>query len=296
VTVLVAGATGSLGLEVCRRLRGTGWPVRALVRRSARPDRLEALRALGAELAEGDLKWPESLDAAFQGAGAVVSTATATLFEHLQEGDSIRTVDLDGNCGLVDVARVSGVRRFVFISSTSRDSSPATRSKREVENHLRASGVTYTVLRPTHYMEIWLTPLLGFEVAARRARIFGAGDGPVSWISRDDVAKFICLALDNPSAANATIDLGGPEALSQLEVVSVVQDVVGEPFELEFVSAERLRAERAGASDPLLASYAAFCLACADGDVVSMDETLRRFPVTLTSVRKYAERAFSRLE
>lgn len=290
---MVAGATGSLGLEVCRRLRVTGWPVRALVRRTSRPDRLEALRALGAELVEGDLKWPVSLDAAVQGAGAVVSTATATLFEHHQEGDSIRTVDLEGNCGLVDAASVSGVRRFVFVSSTSRDSSPATRSKREVEEHLKASGVTYTVLRPTHYMEIWLTPLLGFDAAARRARIFGAGDGPVSWISRDDVARFICLALDDPWAANATIDLGGPEALSQLEVVRVFEEVVGEPFELESVSAERLHAERARASDPLLASYAAFCLACADGDVVSMDETLRRFPVTLTSVRGYAERAIS---
>lgn len=295
MTVLVAGATGSLGLEVCRRLRGTGWAVRALVRTTARPDRLEVLRALGAELVEGDLKWPVSLDAACRGADVVVSTASATLFEHHQEGDSIRTVDLEGNRALVDAARDSGVRRFVFISSTSTDDSPATRAKREVEDHLRASGVPYTVLRPTHYMEIWLTPLLGFEPAAGRARIFGAGDRPVSWISWDDVAEFIRLVLDDPAAENATIDLGGPEALSQLEVVWAFEEATGQSFELEFVSAHELRAERAAATDPLLASYAAFCLACAEGDAVPMEDTLRRFPVTLTSVREYAERALSRL-
>lgn len=295
MTVLVVGATGSLGLEVCLRLRDAGWPVRALVRTTARSDRLEALRGLGAELVEGDLKRPVSLDAALRGADGVVSTASATLFEHHQAGDSIQTVDLEGNRALVDAARISGVHRFVFISSTSKDDSPATQSKREVENQLRASGVTYTILRPTHYMEVWLTPLLGFDPAARRARIFGTGDRPVSWISQGDVAEFIRLVLDAPAAKNATIELGGPEALSQLEVVRAFEEVAGQPFELEFVSADELRAERAAATDSLLASYPAFCLACAHGDAVPMHETLRRFPVTLMSVREYAEQALSRL-
>jgi uncharacterized protein YbjT (DUF2867 family) len=293
VTVLVAGATGSLGVEICRRLCGTGTAVRALVRPTARPDRLEALRARGAELVEGDLKQPASLELACRRVNAVVSTASATLFEHYQEGDSIQTVDLEGNRALVDAARRAGARRFLFVSSTSTDDSPATRAKRDVENHLEASGIPFTVLRATRYMEVWLTPLLGFDPAAGRARIFGAGDQPVSWISRDDVAEFIRLVLDDPSGENATIDLGGPEALSPLEVVRVFEEVTGKPFELEFVSTDELRAEQAAATDPLLASYVAFCLACADGDAVPMGETLRRFPVRLTSVREYAERGLS---
>jgi len=290
VTVLVAGATGSLGLEVCRRLRSAGWAVRALVRTTARPERLEALSVSGAELVEGDVKRPASLVAACAGADAVVSTVSATLFEHHQAGDSIRTVDLEGNRALAEAARSAGARRFVFVSSTSKDDSPATRAKRAVERHLRAAGVPYTVLRPTRYMEVWLTPLLGFDPGAGRARIFGAGDRSVSWISRADVAEFIRLVLDDPTAENATFDLGGPEPLSQLEVVRVFEGVAKTPFELEFVSADELRAEEAAATDSLLASYAAFCLACCDGDAVLMDETLRRFPVSLTSVQEYAER------
>lgn len=260
------------------------------MRPTARPERLEALSASGVELVEGEVKRPASLVAACVGAEAVVSTVSATFFEHHQPGDSIETVDLEGNRALVDAARSAGARRIVFVSSTSKDDSPATRAKRDVERHLRTTGAHYTVLRPTRYMEVWLTPLLGFDPAAGRARIFGTGDRPVSWISRDDVAEFVPLVLDDSSAENATIDLGGPEPLSQLEVVRVYEEVAGKPFELEFVSADELRREQAAATDSLLASYAAFCLACGDGDAVPMKETLRRFPVSLTSVQEYADR------
>jgi uncharacterized protein YbjT (DUF2867 family) len=293
MTVLVAGATGRLGLEVCRELRRAGSDVRALVRATAAAERLEALRALGVELVEADLKRPPSLRAASRGADAVVSTASATLFEHHQEDDSIRTVDLEGNRALVEAARRAGAGRFVFVSSTSADDSPATRAKRDVEHHLQVTGVPFTVLRPTRFMEVWLTPVLGFDPEAGRARIFGSGELAISWISRDDVARFVRLVLDDPTAENTTVDLGGPQALSQLEVVRVFEEVAGRPFELEFVSINELRDAQAAATDPLLASYAAFCLACAEGDAVPMEETLRRFPVRLTSVREYAERALA---
>ena len=85
--VLVAGATGLVGMEVCRQLVGKGERVRALVRETSAPEKLDALRAAGVELFQGDLKDPESLRGACRGVEAVISTASSTLSR--QPGDSI---------------------------------------------------------------------------------------------------------------------------------------------------------------------------------------------------------------
>lgn len=61
---LIAGATGMVGSEICRLLKAQGKPVRALVRKSSAPEKVAALRALGAEIVVGDLKDPASLAAA----------------------------------------------------------------------------------------------------------------------------------------------------------------------------------------------------------------------------------------
>lgn len=111
---LVVGATGLLGIEICRRLVDAGKPVRALVRPTSNPARLEELRGLGVSLVEGDLKDPSSLEAACRGMKAVLSTASSTLSR--QPGDSIRSVDRDGQLSLVDAAESAGVKQFVFIS------------------------------------------------------------------------------------------------------------------------------------------------------------------------------------
>jgi NADH dehydrogenase len=65
--ILVVGATGMLGSEICRLLAEDGRPVRALVRETSNPDRIAALSSLGAELVHGDLKDRRSLDAACRG-------------------------------------------------------------------------------------------------------------------------------------------------------------------------------------------------------------------------------------
>jgi uncharacterized protein YbjT (DUF2867 family) len=54
--ILVAGSTGSLGLEICRRLRAQGAAVRALARPTSAPDKIDRLLSLGADVVRGDLK------------------------------------------------------------------------------------------------------------------------------------------------------------------------------------------------------------------------------------------------
>src|SRR5579872_5905380 len=152
--ILVVGATGLLGSEICARLRRQGAAVRGLVRRTANPDRVGGLQQAGVELAWGDVKDPPSLQAACRGSDAVISTASSTLSR--QAGDSIETVDRRGQLALIAAAREAGVGHFTLVSIPRRRarSSPLTRAKEEAEHALIESGVPYTILAANFFMEI----------------------------------------------------------------------------------------------------------------------------------------------
>lgn len=291
---LVVGATGILGGEICRRLQAEGKPVRAMVRPTSDPSKVEALRALGAELVHGDLKDRRSLDAACQGATAVISTATCTVSQ--QPGDTIQSVDLDGHLSLFDAARAAGVPRFIYISYAQRPDDlpcPLTDAMRAVEQHLMRSGLTYTIVRPTVMMETWLAPILGFDIRNAKAQIYGAGEGKISWVATGDVAQFVVACLDHPAADNAIVEVGGPEALSPLEVIQLCETIGGRRFEVQHVPEDALRAQYASVTDPLQQSFAAMGLLVARGTQADMRETLQTFPIQLTSVADYARRVLS---
>jgi len=287
--ILVVGATGLLGGEICRLLMQRGTPVRALVRGTSNPDRVARLESIGAEQVRGDLKNRTSLDAACRGASAVISTASSTLSR--QEGDSIESVDRQGQLSLVDAAAAAGVERFILISFPPVETEfPLQSAKRAVEERLRNSGMTYTILQPTFFAEVWLSPALGFDPPNRKAQIYGGGQNKISWISIQDVAQFAVAALDNPQAKNAVIELGGPEPLSPLEVVRLAEQVTRKRFDVEHVPEEALRAQYRSATDPLQQSFAALMLFYARGKAIDMKGALRAFPGQhLTSLREYFE-------
>ncbi len=286
--LLVVGATGLLGGEICRLLAERAKPTRALVRTRSDPAKVERLRGLGVELIVGDLKEPATLGPACDGIDAVVSTATSTTSR--QEGDTIESVDRDGQLNLVEAARKAGVARFVYISFPEFGVElPLQTAKREVEQRIRESGLEYTILRPTNFMEVWLSPRLGFDPANGQAQIFGSGEREVSWISFRDVAAFAVEALVNPAARDAVIDLGGPEPLSPLEVVRIFEEETGRSCSVTHVPEEALEAQRASATDSLERSFAGLMLGTArEGQAIDMAPVLEDFPLELTSVRDYA--------
>ena len=287
--ILVVGATGLLGGEICRLVTQRGKPVRALVRGTSNPDRVAHLKSVGAEQVRGDLKDRPSLDAACRGASAVISTASSTVSR--QEGDSIESVDRQGQLSLIAAAAAAGVKQFIMISFPSVETDcPLQSAKRAVEERLQLSGMTYTILRPTFFTEVWLSPALGFDAPNATAQIYGGGQNKISWISFQDVAQFAVSALDNPRAKNAVVELGGPEALSPLEVVRLAEQVTRKRFAVQHVPEEALRAQFAAATDPLQQSFAALMLYYARGDVINMKATLRALPGQhLRSVRAYFE-------
>jgi uncharacterized protein YbjT (DUF2867 family) len=287
--ILVAGATGLVGREVCRLLLEKKKPVRAMVRKSSNADVVGDLKKRGAEIVRADLKDRASIHAACRGVDTVISTATSTLSR--QEGDSIDTVDRQGQINLVDAAKAAGAKRFVLISFNHHKAPVAcalTEAKSAAEQQLMKSGMDYTILRPTPFMEIWLSPNLGFDAAGGKATIYGTGENPISWISLFDVAAFAVAALDRPSAKNQIIEIGGPEAVSPNEVVRIFEKTSGRKFEVQHVPEEALRAQCSATTDPLQQSFAALMLYYAKGDRVDTSKTMKDFSVQAKSVRDYA--------
>ena len=287
---LVVGATGTLGGEICSRLAQAGKPVRGLVRTSSDPAKIEALRNQGVEIATGDLTDPASLDAACRGVITVYSTATA--IQSRQEGNTLERVDREGQANLVEAARKAGVGRFVFISfrGTNDFDFPLQAAKRATAGLLRESGIPWTVIEASVFMEIWLGPHLGFDAANGKARVFCSGEEKISWVSYRDVAALAIAAAESPEGANRTIEVGGPEALTHHEVIRIFEERSGRKFEVEHVPEEALEAMKANATNPVEETFAGLMLFVGRGDEIDMQPTLKRYPRRLTSVREYADR------
>ncbi|HSP15621.1 MAG TPA: SDR family oxidoreductase [Thermoanaerobaculia bacterium] len=287
---LVVGGTGWLGSEICRRLRAKGEAVRALVRKTSDPAKVEGLKSLGCEIVTGDLQDKASLDRACRGIDTVISTATAIASR--QSHDSLDKTDRDGQINLIEASRANRVKRFVLVSFSGNleGQSSLHRAKRTVEETLRQSGLAYTILRPSCFMEIWLSPMMGFDLRNRKAQIFGTGDAPVSYISISDVAEFAVLAAKSDRAVNQTIELGGPEAIAPNDVVKMFEQETGAQFEVTRVPKEALAQQFASATDEIQKTFAALTLGIAGGDKIDMKKTLAVFPVKLTSVRDFTRR------
>jgi len=284
--VLVVGATGLVGGAICQKLAARGEKVRALVRATSSKEKIAALRSSGVELCTGDLKDADSIAAACRGADAVISTASSTLSR--QPGDSIESVDAGGQLNLVQAAQAANVSRFLLVSFRRPPgfSFPLADAKERVESAIKS--LNFTIIQASWFMEVWLSPALGFDYANASARIYGSGTNPISWVSFLDVAEMCALGLRHRAAERKTIEFGGPEPLSPLDVVARFEKIVGKPFQLEHVPESALVAQFEGATDSLQKSFAALMLGYSRGDAMNMAPVVDTFGVKLTSVNDYA--------
>ena len=287
--ILVVGSTGLVGGEVCRQLRAAGRPVRALVRPTSDPEKVAALAAIGVEVVEGDVRDPASLTAACRGVDTVITTVSAMPFSYIAGVNDIETTDRQGMRALIDAATAAGVRKFVYtsFSGTIDRSFPLRDAKRQVERWLVDSSLDWTILRPSYFMDVWLTPAVGFDPANGRATIYGGGTEPVSWIAVRDVAAFAVAAVDAQQASRATLEIGG-DPLTPMEVVGTFETTFHRRIELSFVPTDALESQEAGAADPMQRSFVALMRCLADGDAIEMGRARDLIGRPLVTVDAYA--------
>jgi NADH dehydrogenase len=250
--ILLCGGTGDLGGRIAQRLHDSGLSYRALVRPGTNPDKL---KALGAQVVQGDLTEPASLLAAMDGIETVITTANAISRMLAGHKDvSIEAVDGRGNLNLIEAAERSGVQRFVFISMAglteeSGRLAPLAARKLAAEKRLTASSMRSVIVRPDKFQEVWLSPATGIDPAHGKARIFGKGQTQEALVAEDDVAALVVAVATEPDPP-AVVEFGGKELLTRVEVVDAVDAAFGVTMKRSHVPRAALRIGAAALARP----------------------------------------------
>ncbi len=238
--IVIIGGTGSLGSATARRLLASDRAVRIMTRH---PERAADLKRQGAEVVPGDLRDRSSLARACRGAEKVLAAAHAILGRGRAAS---KYVDLQGHLDLIGAAREAGVRHFVYTSvynlGPAFETVPFLRFKRRVEQALKASGLDYTILRPTFFMESHAELFIGQPIRdTGRVALFGRGENPRNFVAADDVARIAVQALEDAALAGETIDIGGPDNLTNMAVVRTYERLLGRPARVIHVPRPVLR-------------------------------------------------------
>lgn len=237
--ILVTGAAGKTGRAVVRALAATGEAVRALVHR---PEQTGLVRGLGAQQAlVGDMRLQDPMDQAAQGCRAIYHVCPNMSRDELGIGQVA-----------ISAAHSARVEHFVYHSvlHPQTEAMPHHWQKLRVEEKLFESGLRYTILQPTVYMQ---------NLLAHWDLITQQGILPVPYtidtrlgmVDLEDVVAAAVRVLTEKGHEGATYELVGTEALSQTEVAAVLSRELGRPVRARAISLEEWegQARRVGLGD-----------------------------------------------
>ena len=217
--ILIVGGTGLLGRLVVHELCERGQAVRVLSR--GLTDRGSVDRR--AEVALGDVRDPASLVDAMAGVDVVVSCVQG--FDG-PGGVTPSAVDARGNMNLVDAAQDPGADVVLVSMMGAAADSPMelARAKFAAEEHLRASGVPWTIVRAEAFVQAWVRVME--ETAGRSGRplVFGRGDNPIAWVDVREVALLVARAAQDRALRGKVLDVCGPQALTLAALAQAVMD------------------------------------------------------------------------
>jgi nucleoside-diphosphate-sugar epimerase len=223
--VILAGATGALGRRIANSLLESGATVRAIVRSATVPDKIDHLRARGAEIVEVDFRRSADLAQACSGGDCVVSALSG-----------LSDVIVDTQTRLVEAAIKAGVPRFIpsdFAIDFTKLTPGANRNldlRREFLEHLEGMPVTATSILCGMFTELLSgqAPLILFPL--KRVVYWEDADQPLDFTTVDNAAAFTAAAALDPSTPRFLRIAGDQQSARGLK--EVASEVTGEEFRL----------------------------------------------------------------
>lgn len=225
--ILVTGASGFVGRHLIERLRKAGISVRAQVRTLSK---MQKLKDLGAEVVPGDISDPAALEAVAAGCDRVIH-----LVGIIQEGKgfTFRSIHVEGTRNVLAAAKKAGVKQFFHQSALgTRENAKSEyhRTKWEAEQLVKASGMPYTILRPSLIYgpgDAFTVRLADMIRRSPVLPVIGTGRSKVQPIFIDDVTACIAKAVTSDRFLNGVFEIGGPEQLSYEAVTKAIADELG---------------------------------------------------------------------
>ena len=237
--ITIAGGTGNLGSALIPRLVARGLPVRVITRD---PSHVRGQMPSGVEVVVADVRDPETLRGALSGTSTLISAITGF---GGPDAAGAPAIDRDGNLNLIEAARAAAVEHFILLSvaqAAAEHPIELFRMKFAAEQELRASGLAWTIIRPTAYMETWVGIVGGPLLETGKTRIFGAGNNPINFVSAADVAGLVELAATEPGLRAQSIDVGGPANLTFNELAACFEATTGRSGEKRHAPRPMMRA------------------------------------------------------
>jgi len=217
MSIVVTGATGHFGRLVVENLLERGVPAEQIVAAGRRIDQLKDLADRGVQVRAIDFNDPASLREAFAGA------QKALLISGTEVGQ--RTTH---HQNVIDAARDAGVGLLAYTSVANADSTTLqlAADHQATEAALRASGVPFTLLRNSWYLENYTGQI---ESYLQHGVVIGAaGDGRVSAAARADYATAAAAVLTADGQEGRVYELGGDQAFTMAELAAQISAASGQ--------------------------------------------------------------------
>ncbi|XVF45661.1 hypothetical protein PTKIN_Ptkin02bG0225000 [Pterospermum kingtungense] len=237
-SILVVGATGTLGRQIVRRALDEGYDVRCLVR--PRPAPADFLRDWGATVVNADLSKPETIPATLVGIHTVIDCATG------RPEEPIKTVDWEGKVALIQCAKAMGIQKYILYSIHNCDKHPEVplmEIKYCTEKFLQDSGLNHIIIRLCGFMQ----GLIGqYAVPILEEKSVWGTDAPtrIAYMDTQDIARLTFIALRNEKINGKLLTFSGPRAWTTQEVIALCERLAGQDANVTTVPVTILRFTR----------------------------------------------------
>ena len=221
--ILLAGATGYLGRFITQELIDRGYETRIIVRNKEKVK----LSSLDIEIVEAQITKPDNLKDVCKNIDIVISTVGIT---RQKDGLTYMDVDYQANANLIDEAKKSGVKKFIYISVLNGEklrNLKICEAKEKLGDYLKSSGLNYCIIRPNGFF----SDMADFLKMARGGKVYLFGDGKLKLnpIHGKDLAKEVVNAINQDKKE---INIGGPDLLSQNEIAELALKAYGKKIKI----------------------------------------------------------------